>query len=563
VIEAAKFSAVLQEKGILSAAECRSLLTTYSNDSFAALLNLVRSDSSLREDLGVLWGNLLGVAYVDPAKTLVQYDLCSRMPEPFLRAKRVLPLYELGGAVTVAVPNPDDKALRSEMENLLNGFVSPVFAFPDQIEAALEVGLQTTTGIERLLDKNLKRMKEEFGPVTAETLRDLSGDEGMLAFTRGLLLLALKRRASDIHIEPRKKNASIRFRIDGVLQEAFTLSTQLLNPIVSRYKILANLDIANSRLPQDGRIALALADRTVDVRFSSLPTAHGEKIVLRILGATQFASTPGLGELDFSQSISDDIERVSASPHGIFLVTGPTGSGKSTSLCALLAHLNRPGVNIMTAEDPIEYMVDGVNQTQVHDDIGLGFAEALRAFLRQDPDIIFVGEIRDAETASIAARAALTGHLVLSTLHTNSALQSITRLLDLGVDPTLLSPAMLGVMAQRLVRRLCTDCKAAHPLPAEQLDTFFTWDGVSHPEAFRAVGCKACNQTGFQGRMGVHELILMNDELRALIARAAPLGEMRAVAAAAGFKPLLYDGFKKALMGLTSFEEILRVCAGT
>ena len=562
MISAAEFSAALQQKGLLPADECRALITSYPDDPFAALLNLVRGDPTMREDLGCLWGDLMGAAYVDPAKTLVQYHLCSRVPETLLRSKHVLPLYELGGATTVAVPTPDDPALRSEVENALNGFVSLVFAFPDQIEAALEVGLQTTTGIERLLDRNLRRMKEESGPVTPESLRELSGDEGILAFTRGLMLLALRRRASDIHIEPRRKSVAIRFRIDGVLQEVFTVSTRLLEPIVIRYKILANLDIVDTRLPQDGRIPLALADRTVDVRFSSVPTVYGEKVVLRILGHTQFGSVPNLGEIDLSQAMSRDMDRVTESPHGIFLVAGPTGSGKSTTLSAMLARINRPGVNIMTVEDPIEYLIDGVNQTQVHDEIGMGFAESLRAFLRQDPDVIFVGEIRDAETAMIAARAALTGHLVLSTLHTNSAIQSVTRLLDLGVDPTLLSPAMLGVMAQRLVRRLCSDCKAPQTLSAEQLDAYFDWDGVHAPEVFRAVGCRSCNQTGFQGRMGVHEIVLMNDDLRAMVARAVPLGELRACAESCGFRPMLYDGFKKVLLGLTSFEEVLRVCAG-
>jgi type IV pilus assembly protein PilB len=560
VSPSAFFTAVAQ-RGIASETECRDILRRQGDDEFEAMLALARTRPRAREEIGHLWGTSMGVAYVNPARTLIYYDLVTRLPEDFARQAGMLPLYEMGGAVTVAMARPlDQKAVR-KAENLLNGFVSAVFAFPDQIESALEVAFQTETGIEQLLDASAGRLLGRKTTLNVADLERLSRDEAIVRFTRGLLLLALKQRASDIHIEPGPKELRIRFRIDGVLREVLHLESALHPPIVSRLKVMARLDIADTRRSQDGRIELEMPDRSVDVRVSTVATIYGEKLVLRMLGHSQATDVPDLSELDFCAPVLAGLERVIQSPSGLFFVTGPTGSGKTTTLSALLRRLSNPEVNICTIEDPVEYAVEGVNQVPVNEAADMTFAALLRAMLRQDPDVILVGEIRDAETASVATRAALTGHLVLTTLHTTDSLQVMNRMLDLGVDPTLLAPSVLGSMAQRLVRRLCGHCREAHEPAAEELRRFFTWHGARPPavKVHRAKGCQRCGQTGYFGRIGIHELMPFGPEMERLVARRASAAETEECAERLNFRPLVYDGLKKVLMGLTTFDEILRV----
>lgn len=554
------FLARVIEHKILSADECRELASRYQGDSFSLLIHLAQRFPNQRDELGKLWGNSLHLAYVDPGKTFVQFDLCQKLPETFAKNRRVFPLYEFGGVVTLAMATPNDRQIIDQVEGHLDMFVSPVFSFPDQIAAALEIGYQTNVALEKLAASQApklgSRSVEMIGP---DELRKLSDDKAIITFTHGLVLLALKQRASDIHIEPLTKSVRIRFRVDGVLQDVFSLDPSLLPPIVVRLKILAEADISEVRRPQDGRISFPLSDRVLDIRFSTVPTIHGEKVVLRLLGQAHFSDIPDLDELDFSRLILDELKRLVEYPNGIFFVTGPTGSGKTTTLYALLKFMNHPGVNILTIEDPVEYTLDGINQVGVNEAAGLTFAPALRYFMRQDPDIILVGEIRDLETAAIAARAALTGHLVLTTMHTNTSLQAITRMLDLGVDPSLVAPSIVATMAQRLVRRLCSHCKETYLAPAELLNEYFDWDGKTEVSLCRAKGCVRCNQTGYLGRIAIHELFLINDEIRSLVSnRATPL-EIEAAAIRTGYATMRYDGFKKVLRGLTTIEEVNRV----
>jgi type IV pilus assembly protein PilB len=323
-------------------------------------------------------------------------------------------------------------------------------------------------------------------------------------------------------------------------------------------KIMAGLDIGERRRPQDGRITLKLPDRALEFRASCVPTIYGEKIVLRLLGQNEFMAVPGLENLSFSKPILDGIRQIIHSPNGVFFVTGPTGSGKTTTLYAALKALNRKDKNIMTIEDPVEYRLPGVNQVQVNPLAGVTFAVALRAFLRQDPDVILVGEIRDLETATIASQAALTGHLVLTTMHTNNALQAVTRLIQIGVEPFLVAPSIIGVMAQRLVRRLCEHCKEKYELSRAEIEEFFIWDG--QPVFFhRAKGCERCNFTGFSGRIAIHELFIIDEATRQHIARNASILDIQKYARDAGFTTMRYDGFKKVLMGLTTVDEINQV----
>jgi len=554
------FLDVLVTRQFISVAEAAVLRARFKGDLFALVLAVAEKKPDRKAELGRFWGDRLGVAYIDLSKTLVQYRLLERLPEEFARANLILPIYEFGGAVTLVTPTPLDKSLIVQTESYFDSFVSTAFCFPDQIKDALEVGYQTEATLTKILDATkMTTVQAQEGAISVEELRKLSGEQAIVDFTRGLIVLAVKQRASDIHIEPGELNARVRFRIDGVLQDIFHLETPMIPPIVSRLKVLADCDIAERRMPQDGSIKMPLAERRLDLRFSSIPTIYGEKVVLRILGSRGFSSVPTMKQVGYSQTIMKDLIRGMGNPSGIFLVTGPTGSGKTTSLYSMLHHLNKNTVNIITIEDPVEYRLMGLSQMQINIASGLTFAQSLRAALRQDPDIMLVGEIRDLETAQIATRAALTGHFVLSTLHTNGAVEAITRLLDLGVEPYLLAPSLIGIMSQRLVRRLCDNCKERYELSKDELDKYFEHDGHTDVYFCRPHGCDICNRIGYLGRLPIHELLVADDDIRALVSQSATLKEIRSWAEQHGLTSLRYDGIKKVLRELTTIEEIDRV----
>ncbi|MDN3921156.1 type II secretion system ATPase GspE [Roseateles violae] len=385
---------------------------------------------------------------------------------------------------------------------------------------------------------DLSRMMQDLPAV--EDLLEAANDAPIIRMLNALLTQAAKDGASDIHIEPYERASSVRFRVDGSLREVVQPNRGLHAALISRLKIMAELDIAEKRLPQDGRISLRIGGRAIDVRVSTLPSAHGERAVLRLLDKTESKFT--LEGLGMSGDVLAAFKRLVQQPHGIVLVTGPTGSGKTTSLYASLQTVDTGTTNVLTVEDPIEYELPGIGQTQVNSKIDLSFAKALRAILRQDPDVIMIGEIRDYETAQIAIQASLTGHLVLATLHTNDAPSAVTRLTDMGVEPFLLSSSLLGVLAQRLVRKLCPVCKRVD----EQ--------GRYHP-----VGCPDCAQTGYKGRTGVYELMIANEQVRELIHQKAAESELLAAARAAGLRSMREDGERLVARGITSAEEVLRV----
>lgn len=554
------FINVLVTRRFVTQAEAIALKAKFKGDLFAMVLHIAETKPERKAELGRFWGDRLGVAFLDLTKTLVQYRLLERLPEEFARTNLLMPVYEFGGAITVATPNPQDRAVIAQAEFYFDTFVSPAFGYPDQIRDALEMGYQTEATLTRLLESTQMNAVQNYdGPISVEELRRLSGEQAIVQFTKGLIVLALKQRASDIHIEPSEATARIRLRIDGVLQDIFHVEPSLLAPVITRLKVLADCNIAERRAPQDGGIKISLAERSLDLRFSSIPTIYGEKVVLRILGSRGFSSVPTIKQVGFSQTINADVESILGNPNGVFLITGPTGSGKTTTLYAMLHSLNKDSVNIITIEDPVEYRLMGVNHMQVNPVTGVTFASALRACLRQDPDIILVGEIRDLETAQIAVRAALTGHLVLSTLHTNGAVEAITRLLDLGVEPYMLAPSLIGIMSQRLVRRLCDQCKTSYEMPDSEKDKYFEHDGKSEVRVWRPVGCDVCSRIGYIGRLPIHELLMADDDMRSLISQSAPLSEIRNYAEAHGLTSLRYDGIKKALRGLTTFEEVDRV----
>ena len=385
----------------------------------------------------------------------------------------------------------------------------------------------------------------------------MAESKSVIGLCDAIIYLAIKERASDIHIEPRQDCSKIRFRIDGRLQEFFTIASALHPALRSRIKILCNLDISEARFPQDGRFSMPLGSQFVNFRVSILPTIYGEKLVLRILALTGKKDFRTLDQMMISQNIIAAFKHVIEAPNGMIFVTGPTGSGKSTTLYAALHEINTPDVNICTIEDPVETRMDGITQSQVNNHIDLRFSTILRSLLRQDPDVLLVGEIRDLETAKIATEAALTGHLVFFTLHTNNAIQAVVRLVELGIEPYIVAPSILAVLAQRLAARICENCKRSYT-PDEQVlrKFFYDYQQVDSPVFYEGKGCPHCRDTGYRGRIAFHELVMVTDEMRTIISTGGSEEVLKVVAAKSGYRPLSYDGLKKVLLGFTTVSEL-------
>ena len=475
----------------------------------------------------------------------------------FLRHAGVLPLDIGANPVRLAMADPFDGFARRAVEMALGCPVVPCLAVPADIEAAFERlsrGAETETGA----------AAPASAPASAEDsdvdrLRDRASEAPIIRLVNQMIARAIDQRASDIHVEPFETRLRVRYRIDGVLREQDNHPRAMAAAIVSRIKLMAGLDIADRRLPQDGRMKLAVRGRDIDFRIATAPTLHGESVVLRILDMRLVdLDFPSLGLEEPGCSL---LLRELARPNGILLVTGPTGSGKTTTLYTGLTILNRPERKILTVEDPIEYQLPGINQIQVRPDIGLTFAQVLRSALRHDPDVLMVGEIRDLETAEIAVQAALTGHLVLSTLHTNGAAASITRLLEIGVPDYLVVSTVTSVVAQRLVRRLCPACRRPHPaLPemAEELG-LDRLAGAARPTLYRPGGCPACDGTGYRGRLGLYEILVLDESLRRAVLARSDARTLHGMAVERGMRTLFDDGLLKALSGATALDEVLRV----
>jgi general secretion pathway protein E len=486
-----------------------------------------------------------------------------RIPYAFARTHGVLASHDDGDKVIVLMRGDATPEGLAELRRVLARPIAAELVGNDAFAAALaraygRGGAAAVAAISDDLarDGDLARLLQEL-PAGEDLLEGGDAQAPVIRIVNALLLQALRERASDLHFEPYEARAVVRFRVDGVLRDVFEPPRALHAALVSRLKIMASLDIAEKRLPQDGRISLKLGDKSVDVRVSTLPTGSGERVVLRLLDKD--SAQLDLAALGLADDTRASIDALIHEPHGIVLVTGPTGSGKTTTLYAALARLPRGSVNMMTVEDPIEYALDGVAQTQVNARIELTFARALRAILRQDPDVVMIGEIRDLETAQIAVQASLTGHLVLATLHTNDAASAVTRIADMGVEPYLLSSSLLGVLAQRLVRTLCAECRAARaPTPGEAA---LVADSGLPPLArlHHPVGCDACNGTGYRGRTGIYELIVVDAAIRRMIHDGAGEIALRDAARAAGMRTLRRDGARWLANGTTSLEELLRV----
>jgi len=403
--------------------------------------------------------------------------------------------------------------------------------------------------------EELAEEEEESEEWDASDLRVKADDAPVVRYVNYLIARAVEERASDIHLEPGQHDVRVRYRVDGALRQVATAHKKLYPAIVSRLKILSNLDIAERRLPQDGRCRVRMGQRELDIRLSTLPGVYGEKVVMRLLDRS--ATMRGLEDLGFEGLELERFRKALERPHGMILLTGPTGSGKTTTLYAGLSYINSVERNIITVEDPVEYQLAGINQTQVKVEIGLTFARALRTILRQDPDVIMVGEIRDPETVQMAVKAALTGHLVLSTLHTNDAVSAVTRLENMGVEPYLIASTLNLVIAQRLVRRICTKCKVPAEVPADVVAQFGFDPAVERPTVYRGAGCEACAKTGYRGRVAIYEVFEVSKRIRALIQSRASLQEIEKVAVEEGMVPIRKAAWSKVVQGLTTYEEVL------
>lgn len=502
------------------------------------------------------WADSMNVAYVDPFASVITDEAIEKIPMEVAKKVKAVGLYVLNGVLTVAMASPSDADLVRRLGQIAQMPLSPVFALQREIEDAIAIHYCTEKGLEESLNELERSSLFDKPEMAGEKLAALVENNALVQILDEIIYFAMRERTSDIHIEAQETQCRVRFRIDGNLREILTYSRKLHRALISRIKILCNLNISETRFPQDGRFSMPVGSQTANFRVSTIPSAYGEKTVIRILAMTGKKTMLTLEKMMISQTILQPFKRLIQNPNGIIFVTGPTGSGKTTTLYAAIHEINTPGVNISTIEDPIEIQLAGVTQSQVNSNIDLKFATILRALMRQDPDAILVGEIRDLETAKIATEAALTGHIVFATLHTNTAPQAIMRLIEIGVEPYMVAPSVIGVLAQRLAARICENCKEAYYPPRETLRKYFQDEGLTDVPFFRGRGCQACRHTGYKGRVAFHELVLITEEVRALISEGKSVQEISRAAAKVGYKPLRYDGLKKVLLGLTTIEEI-------
>lgn len=523
------------------------------------------SDESLVQFLSKQYGVpvvTLSSEEIDPSIVkFIPYDVANKY--------QIFPVSKNGAFLTLAMADPSNVFAIDDIKFMTGYNVKPVVASESSIKEMLSrfyeqqsEALQTVMdSISEFNDAGLDLVHETEEDVDVSALKTAVEEAPVVKLVNIILSEAITKGASDIHFEPYEKSLRVRYRIDGVLYDVMQPPMKLKAALSSRIKIMSELDISERRLPQDGRIKLKIRDKSVDLRVSTLPTLFGEKIVMRILDKSNLSLE--LTKLGFEEQALKDFNNSIISPYGMVLVTGPTGSGKTTTLYSALSTVNKIDVNIMTVEDPVEYNLMGINQVHVREEIGLTFAAALRSFLRQDPDIIMVGEIRDFETAEIAVKAALTGHLVLSTIHTNDAPSTVSRLLNMGVEPFLVSASVLLILAQRLCRKVCIKCKVEEDIPESALlDIGFSKDEINTFKCFRGTGCQACNGTGYKGRLALYEVMPVGEDIKEMILKGASTSEIKKMAVALGMKTLRMSGLTKIKEGLTSTEEVLRVTFG-
>ena len=561
---------ILLNKGLITQEQLDEALKVQKNTTEQIGRILVDLGYLTERDVLRAHAEQLSIPFLEFDNVSVDEDVAKTIPQSVVQRYNAVPIRRSGNRLTVAMSDPTNVFALDDIRLITGYEIDPMLATAedigalmrgvdggatqDELQTALQA-LDTDGGLGGIDDAELT------GGGTDEDVdqtRGLEDEAPIIRVVNVVIQQAIKDRASDIHIEPDRRGVRVRYRVDGVLHEVMQVPKYVHAPLISRIKIMGDMNIAERRLPQDGRIHIRHEGKDYDLRVSSLPTVFGEKVVMRILD--QSSVLIGLNKLGMFADIQAHLESVIVQPNGMILSTGPTGSGKTTTQYSILNKINSVEKNITTIEDPVEYQLRGLNQVHVNRKAGLTFANAMRSFVRQDPDIIMVGEIRDLETAETAIQASLTGHLVLSTLHTNDAPSAVTRLVDMGVEPFLIAASVIAVLAQRLGRRICGNCKEPYKPPAEALHRVgFDLEDLEDVVFYRGRGCEQCRHTGYRGRLGLFELMMMNEEIADLIVKRAPLSEVRNAALANGMKTLKSDGFQKVLEGITTVEEVMRV----
>lgn len=555
---------ILQKRGLLDVEQLQKLRSQALGGS--DLVNSAIGQGMVDEEPALrALGEELGMEFVDLRSAEVDLEVVKNFPQKLIYRHSLFPLSRVNGSLTLATSDPLDLYALDEASAATGLTIVPVVAEKNEIAKLMKkhlgVGSETVEGLMAAREDEDIQLLEDIETDGSE-LSEMAQEASVVRLVNEILVEAVDSRASDVHVESQSAGILIRYRIDGILHEQPVPPeiNRFQAAIISRLKIMARLNIAEKRLPQDGRIKLKVHGREIDIRLSVIPMIHGEGLVMRILdkGSMKF-DLQGLGMDPYTYGIFSKLIRL---PHGIVLVTGPTGSGKTTTLYSSLLEIRSPENKIITTEDPVEYQLDGINQIQVHSKIGLTFAASLRSILRHDPDIVLVGEIRDQETAENAIQASLTGHLVFSTLHTNDAAGAFTRIVDMGIEPFLVSSTVEGIMAQRLLRRLCPSCKVPYEPQTEDLPNDFPWDKLEGKPLYRNEGCRACRNVGYAGRMGIYELLVTNEEIKSLAHDRVSTWDIKRAALKAGMRTLRMDAWDKALAGNTSVEEVLRVTKG-
>lgn len=557
---------ILESVGLITNEQGQSALREASANELEVTSVLVKQGVVAEPDLLKALASQFGMETISLARHTIEQDVIDQIPKDVAFRYKVVPVYYDDSSLSVALSDPLDVETLDSLRYILKRNIEGIVSSADDIESALN---QYYGRASSEVSSVLEEITEDAGNAPSTAMRELIGDDEsvteadapIIKLVSLIILEAFRNRASDIHIEPMAKQLRVRYRIDGVLHEVESPPKRLQSAIISRIKIMAHMSIAEKRIPQDGRIQINVMSKDLDLRVSTVPSNHGESVVMRILDKESLAL--GLPQLGFFTDDQQTFERLIAMADGIVLVTGPTGSGKTTTLYGCLNYMNKPDRKIITVEDPVEYQMSGINQVAVRTDIGLSFASALRSILRQAPNVIMIGEIRDLETAEIAINASLTGHLVFSTLHTNDAPSAVSRLSDIGVKPFLVASSVRGIMAQRLVRTICKHCKE----PYTPTDKYLQLLGpaaqqIASSEIYHGAGCSECNGTGYRGRIGIFEIFTINDEARHLIYKEVGSSELRRKARELGMRTLREDGLRKVLAGRTTIEEVLRVTMG-
>jgi type IV pilus assembly protein PilB len=557
VSDATPLGALLIDEGLLTDAQLDAALAEQGRSGKPLGRLLIESGNISEAELVRTLARQVGLEFVDLSDRVADPSVSSLVSENLARRYQAIPIGWEDGKLIVAMADPSNVFAVDDIRAIAGAEVRTVVATASQINETIEKFFRVDADV----DAVVQAARDESGDEDLSSVTELVEDAPIVKFVNMLVTQAVGDRASDIHVEPAEHDLRIRFRIDGVLHEMMRSPRSIQAGVISRLKVMADINIAERRIPQDGRISMKVGGRGIDLRVATLPTVYGEKVVMRILDKGQ--AVLRLEELGFLPETEERFESAYRRPYGAILVTGPTGSGKSTTLYATLNTLNSPDRNIITVEDPVEYRLPGINQVQINPKAGLTFASALRSILRSDPDIVLVGEIRDRETAVIGVEAALTGHLVLSTLHTNDAASTPLRLVEMGVEPFLVTSALDCVVAQRLARRLCDKCKDPYqPTDAELREAGWPMEDVEQgdwPTLHHAVGCGACGRTGYKGRFALHEVMIVTEEIERLIIERRSTEDLQKTAEMQGMLTLKSDGLRKVGMGLTSLEEIFRV----